>query len=100
LPISRDGLGEPAVIKAATAEYRDESNQLRDWLDERTEAIADASAPTPRLREDYLAWAERERIRMPLKSKKFSEALGEAGFAGARRAAWLARRAPTSRLRH
>jgi P4 family phage/plasmid primase-like protien len=39
LAYQREGLGEPAVIRAATAEYRDESNQLRDWLEERTEPV-------------------------------------------------------------
>jgi putative DNA primase/helicase len=82
LAYQREGLREPAVIKAATAEYRDESNQLRDWLDECTEAVAGASTPTAQLRDDYISWAERERIRAPLKPTKFGTALTDAGFPG------------------
>src|SRR5687768_16913306 len=52
----RDKLTPPAAILAATNEYREESNPLRDWFDAECEADPDALTPAKALRDSYESW--------------------------------------------
>ena len=76
----RDGLKAPEAVSAATAQYREESNPLQDWIEERCEVATGAVTEFSELREDYLSYCKREAIRMPLPTKRFGSALKEHGF--------------------
>jgi len=54
----RDGLGTPAVVTAATGNYRAEQDLLAQWLDERCVVAQDARAPAAGLYADYRVWCE------------------------------------------
>jgi putative DNA primase/helicase len=72
-----EGLKPPEAVMAATAQYREESNPLQDWIEERCELAAEAETPFSDLREDYLNYCKRESIRLPLRTKAFGNALKE-----------------------
>jgi phage/plasmid-associated DNA primase len=67
-------------VTAATGDYRDQSNPLRDWIDEYCETDPSASVRFAELRDSYIEWSKRERILMPLASRRFADALQEAGY--------------------
>jgi putative DNA primase/helicase len=52
----REGLTPPAAVKAATAEYRDESNPLREWVEAECVLDPDAVTTAQELREAYERW--------------------------------------------
>jgi putative DNA primase/helicase len=54
-----DGLEPPAVVRAATEEYRQAEDAFAAWLDECTELDPQAFTPTARLRASYAEWAKR-----------------------------------------
>ncbi|WP_169313114.1 phage/plasmid primase, P4 family [Acetonema longum] len=49
----KEGLGEPEEVTRATAQYREENDSLGDWIAERCELDAKATARTTELRDDY-----------------------------------------------
>jgi putative DNA primase/helicase len=54
----RDGLGKPAVVKAATDEYFAEQDLLSQWLDEQCEADRTAEEASSALFRDWEGWAK------------------------------------------
>jgi putative DNA primase/helicase len=58
----RHGLGEPAAVMAATAEYREDSDPLTDFLADCCELDPGAETKASALAERYLKWAERQRM--------------------------------------
>lgn len=81
----REGLAPPAAVQAATAEYRDESDVLGQFLAERTTAEAEyrgasVRAPASALYKAYQAWCLAGGIR-PDTQTAFGRALGLRGFA-------------------
>jgi putative DNA primase/helicase len=73
----------PPAVLAATADYREESNLLREWLDEFTVEEASATSTFKELKHSYVnVYCEREKIKMPMKARQFGDLLSEAGFAG------------------
>lgn len=54
----RAGLGKPQLVTDATAEYFAEQDMLAQWLAERCEVQARATAPSSALFRDWKAWAE------------------------------------------
>lgn len=75
----RHGLAEPDAVKAATGEYRAESDPLRDWLADCCELDDEHAWTTTReLRQSYTAHAE-ERGDKPLGTRNFTDALSAHG---------------------
>lgn len=76
----REKLLPPAAVVAGSAEYREDSNALRDWVDERCELDTDAVIEAARLRADYDRWAADHRVqhRVPL-GKTWAESLKRLG---------------------
>jgi putative DNA primase/helicase len=70
----RDGLGMPAIVRDATAEYFAEQNLLTQWLAERCKVETGALAPSGALFRDWKSWAE-ARGEAPGTGKAFSAAL-------------------------
>lgn len=70
----RHGLGRPAIVRRATADYFAEQDTLAQWLAERCEAKHGAKAPSAALFRDWKAWAE-ARGEVPGTNKAFSSAL-------------------------
>jgi putative DNA primase/helicase len=80
----RDGLGMPAAVTQATADYRAESDTLGLFLAECCHMAEGATARGAELYTAYLTWAERGGLRRPLSNVRFSRALGERGFTNGR----------------
>ena len=70
----RHGLGAPAVVRVATADYFADQDMLVQWLAERCEADARGKAPSAALFRDWSHWAE-ARGEAPGTQKVFSAAL-------------------------
>ncbi len=74
----REGLTAPAAVKLATADYREESNPLREWLDAEEivlDADADSWEQAAELRKAYERWATSTRhAKVPI-GKKWGAAL-------------------------
>jgi putative DNA primase/helicase len=74
------GLNPPAVVRAATAEYRQAEDAFAAWRDECTELVPEAFTPTARLRESYAEWARRngsEELTSNAISERLSRRAGE-----------------------
>jgi putative DNA primase/helicase len=76
----RDGLAPPAAVAAATAEYREEEDVLRDFLTEETESEDSSRVEHANLYERYTTWCNRSGIRYPLQSRTFSRRLRGRGY--------------------
>jgi putative DNA primase/helicase len=74
----RDGLGLPNSIDLATKAYREESDPLAPFLDERYVICADGFVESSILRRDYEDW-ERENGERPLDQRAFSNRLRARG---------------------
>jgi putative DNA primase/helicase len=79
----RRGLGAPAEVLAATREYREEMDRLRDFFDERCILEPGASSAAQNLYSDYLVWCDQTREQVMTKSA-FGRALAERGFVAAK----------------
>ena len=75
----RDGLTCPAVVTAATAEYRQDESIFTHFLEERCWVGKDEVVKFAELRTAYIEWAK-ESADKPLSSKAFAAALQEHGF--------------------
>jgi putative DNA primase/helicase len=75
----REGLGVPAVVKAASQAYREENDKVGEFLDEGYEIAPDATIPAAELWSDYLQWTDSNQDR-PLDRKVFSARLEGRGF--------------------
>lgn len=73
----RNGLGVPAAVKAATADYRESMNPLRPFFDERCTFAPGVFIGTTELWENYEQWADDSGIRYPLTRQQFSERVGK-----------------------
>jgi hypothetical protein len=75
----RQGLTAPEAVKVATAEYRDESNPLREWIEAECDLDPSAVTPSGELRQAYERWAQAWRRPKVKQGKQWSaglEALG------------------------
>jgi putative DNA primase/helicase len=75
----QEGLGLPRSIDVATRDYREESDPLAEFLDERCVIRADAFVESGILRRDYDDWA-RENGEKPLDHRALSSRLRARGF--------------------
>jgi putative DNA primase/helicase len=84
----RDGLGLPAAVSAATAEYRDASDQIGAWIADCCDVDAKATSSATELYASYSAWCttgnERPRsqrdVGMRLRERGFERERGAAGM--------------------
>jgi len=75
----QQGLGLPHSIELATKAYREESDPLAEFLDERYETCADAFVESSLFRRDYEQWAT-ENGDKPLNNRALSNRLRARGF--------------------
>jgi len=79
----RDGLGAPAAVTQATADYRAESDTLGQFIVECCHVADGATARGGELYATYTAWAEQNGLR-PLSNKRVGSSLRERGYVGDR----------------
>ena len=78
----RKGLGLPASVRAATAEYRSEMDTVGQWLEEKTERDPGAIAAVRGLYADYVFWLGAQG--RPVGARRFGEELERKGYAADR----------------
>lgn len=74
-----EGLAPPPAVRVATDEYREESNPLREWVEDACELEPDAVTPARELRDAYEAWAIRHRRKRVGANGNWSKALSGLG---------------------
>jgi len=74
-----DGLRHPEEVIQWTNEYREGSDSLGEWLEERTQTIATGWAGGKSLYANYCGWCEAVKER-PMGRKSFAQALVERGY--------------------
>ncbi len=74
-----DGLGVPGAVKAATEQYRKESDVLGQWLEEHTKSDAAATLSASEAYKEYKRWAE-ELGHFPMSQTNFGRSMTERGF--------------------
>ncbi len=77
------GLNEPEEVWAATAEYKNESDVLAEWMEDRCVVIPSAAAPVEELYQSYRQWC-RDSGQKPLPKTWFGRLLGERDFDSAK----------------
>jgi P4 family phage/plasmid primase-like protien len=75
----RDGLGEPAEVKAATEAYREEMDTLAGFFEDCCVLEPAAEEKAKHLYDAYVAWCV-ENGEHPMKQRSFGMALAERGF--------------------
>lgn len=76
----RDGLGMSAKVKAATADYREESDRLGPFLAECCQTAPDAVVSRKEIYRKYVDWAEEQGERWPMSERSFADAMHGHGF--------------------
>ena len=80
----RQGLGEPLEVKHATDAYREESDPLREFLEERCVESPGAWTATGDLYAAYSRWCESSAER-PMRKNQFGEELVRSGYSPEKR---------------
>ena len=75
----KDGLSPPAVVRAATDEYRQDMDVVGQWLEERCVRDPTANTPTTIAYNNYKFWAEDE-IGWTLSQVRWRRNLSDRGF--------------------
>ncbi len=76
----REGLDPPPAVLALTEEYRQESDPLEDFIEERCVVDPAARVSNQELRAAYSQWAEASGEKFPLGSKQLTQALRSRGL--------------------
>jgi putative DNA primase/helicase len=76
-----EGLGTPGAVKAATADYRDSMDPLREFFADRCVFEEIAAVTAGELRAAYDGWAKEQGVRYPLNANAFGERLRARGCA-------------------
>jgi putative DNA primase/helicase len=79
----QQGLGLPPAVSEATRAYREESDPLADFLEERYECCPEAYVEKARVRQDYEQWANGNGEK-PIDPRSFGERLRARGFVDSR----------------
>lgn len=75
-----EGLKEPEAVKKLTREYREESDPLRDFLEDCCALSPTAQANNSELWKAYQEWCTSNGVRYPIGRKRFSQTLFDRGF--------------------
>jgi putative DNA primase/helicase len=75
----QSGLGEPAAVREATKEYRDEQDVIGQFLQETTFEACTAAAKASELYAAYVAWAKRTG-EFAVNQRRFGKAMTERGY--------------------
>lgn len=75
----REGLGEPSAVRAATKLYREESDALATFLEERYESSPKSVVGSTQILEEFKQWAEANGEE-PLSPRALSDRLRKHGF--------------------
>ncbi|MBB1482352.1 bifunctional DNA primase/polymerase [Tessaracoccus sp. MC1865] len=73
------GMAEPEAVTLATGAYRDDNDDLAEFLEERTEATTGAGVLVSELHDAYTSWCQSRRLD-PEGRKRFAELLRGRGF--------------------
>ena len=76
----RHGLGTPAAVTQATAEYRSESDLIGNFLHERCIVQSGATARAGKLSQEYSEWAKANSLKWHLTNVRFARELKERKF--------------------
>lgn len=76
----KEGLNPPAVVRAATDDYRDGMDIIGQWIEERCVEDRASTVPTSDLHYDYQMWATKE-VGLMLSVARFGRDLVERGYA-------------------
>ncbi len=76
----KEGLQEPEAVKRLTGEYREESDPLRDFIQECCILEPAAQADNAEIWQAYQEWCKANSERYPLGRKRFSQALMARGL--------------------
>lgn len=74
------GLAAPERVRAATRDYRAESDLFGQWLDERCEVVTGARELLKSLYESYSQWCQENGVRFTVTKNRFGRMLLERGF--------------------
>jgi putative DNA primase/helicase len=80
----RESLGAPPAVRAATRQYRQAMNPLRDWIAEWCRLAPDARGKLEEFWESYRQWAAVNGVRVILTMSDFRERLKALGCSGSR----------------
>ena len=75
----QEGLGEPADVKAATDEYKEEMDLLSNFMEDCCVVMPAAKIPVNVIHKEYMKWAD-ENGEYPMKQRAFSNRLQMKGF--------------------
>jgi len=76
----KEGLKTPTVVTQATAEYRDEEDELGEFIEENCVVGPKFEVTKSALHRDYQIWASMQGVKMPLKPKAFAKRMRARGF--------------------
>jgi putative DNA primase/helicase len=79
LAYQKDGLGEAAAVKHATASYRDESDVIGQFLSERCRPDPNSRVRASELFTEYTFWAAQAHVRV-LDKNAFAREIAEKGY--------------------
>ena len=74
-----DGLKEPKTVMAATSEYRDDQDEIGDYILEKCVFTSICKVYTSDLYKDYIEWAKDNGVN-PLGKRRFNGKVEEKGF--------------------
>lgn len=74
-----DGLTVPEAVRMATAEYRDESDPMGDFLRSWVVQVPEAQVPAAKLHLAYEAWCADQMVQ-PVSKRRFGRKMGDRGF--------------------
>jgi putative DNA primase/helicase len=75
----KNGLQTPSVIRAATSEYKDEEDELGEFIEDRCTIGEQAEVTRRDLHQAYLNWARDRGTKVPMKPKAFAKRLRSRG---------------------
>jgi putative DNA primase/helicase len=75
----RDRLGTCLAVESSTAAYKEETDPLRDFVEDRCQIIKETTTPAKDLRAAYESWCEDNGVRYPLNPNRFAVCLQKHG---------------------
>jgi putative DNA primase/helicase len=75
----KQGLSTPHAVTSATTEYRDEEDELGEFIGEKCVVESGAEIEKKELFYAYRGWADGQGIRLPLTLRKFGKRIGSRG---------------------